>query len=79
MKDSGAIRVFAFATHGLFSGQAANRISQSALDEVVVLDTVRLSEEAAATGKITQLSVAPLLATAIYNIHNKKSVSALFK
>jgi ribose-phosphate pyrophosphokinase len=44
-----------------------------------VLDTVPLSDASQATGKITQLSVAPLLAQAIYNIHNKKSISALFK
>jgi ribose-phosphate pyrophosphokinase len=79
LKEKGANRVFAFATHGLFSGNAPATIAASQLTEVVVLDTVRLSEEAAATGKITQLSVAPLLSTAIYNIHNKKSVSALFK
>jgi len=79
LKEKGANRVFAFATHGLFSGKAPDTIAASQLSEVVVLDTVRLSEEAAATGKITQLSVAPLLSTAIYNIHNKKSVSALFK
>ena len=47
--------------------------------ELVVLDTVPLKPEMAATGKVTQLSVGPLLAQAIYNIHNKKSISALFK
>ena len=47
--------------------------------ELVVPDTVPLKPEMAATGKVTQLSVGPLLAQAIYNIHNKKSISALFK
>lgn len=79
LKEHGAARVYAFSSHGLFSGPAATRIANSMLTEVIVLDTVKLSAAAAATGKITQLSVAPLLATAIYNIHNKKSVSALFK
>jgi ribose-phosphate pyrophosphokinase len=79
LKDSGARRVYAFASHGVFSGPAVNRIAASVLTELVVLDTIPLSPEAAATGKITQLSVGPLLAQAIYNIHNKKSISALFK
>jgi ribose-phosphate pyrophosphokinase len=79
LKEKGARRVFAFASHGVFSGPAASRISKSALTELVVLDTVPLNEESAMTGKITQLSVGPLLAQAIYNLHNKKSISALFK
>eukprot|EP01041_Mallomonas_annulata_P003314 gene3314-6564_t len=79
LKQSGARRVFAFASHGVFSGPAASRIANSVLTELVVLDTIPLSPEASATGKITQLSVGPLLAQAIYNIHNKKSISALFK
>jgi ribose-phosphate pyrophosphokinase len=79
LKEFGARRVFAFASHGVFSGPAPGRIANSVLTELVVLDTVPLSEESQATGKITQLSVGPLLAQAIYNIHNKKSISALFK
>ena len=79
IKEQGARRVFAFASHGVFSGPAATRIANSSLTELVVLDTVPLSEASQATGKITQLSVGPLLAQAIYNLHNKKSISALFK
>jgi len=79
IKEHGARRVFAFASHGVFSGPAPARIASSVLSELVVLDTVPLSEASRATGKITQLSVGPLLAQAIYNIHNKKSISALFK
>ena len=79
LKDSGARRVFAFASHGVFSGPAPERVASSVLTELVVLDTVPLRPEMAATGKVTQLSVGPLLAQAIYNIHNKKSISALFK
>lgn len=79
LKEFGARRVFAFCSHGVLSGPAAERISKSCLTELVVLDTVPLSEESQMTGKITQLSVGPLLAQAIYNIHNKKSISALFK
>ena len=79
LKSFGARRVFAFASHGVFSGPAPQRIAESVLTELVVLDTVPLSPASMATGKITQLSVGPLLAQAIYNIHNKKSLSALFK
>lgn len=79
LKESGARRVFAFASHGVLSGPAASRIANSVLTELVVLDTIPLSPACAATGKITQLSVGPLLAQAIYNIHHKKSISALFK
>eukprot|EP01040_Poterioochromonas_malhamensis_P001098 gene1098-1165_t len=79
LKEGGARRVFAFCSHGVLSGPAAKRIANSVLTELVVLDTIPLSEECATTGKITQLSVGPLLAQAIYNIHNKKSISALFK
>jgi ribose-phosphate pyrophosphokinase len=79
LKEAGARRVFCFASHGVFSGPALSRIRDSELTELVVLDTIPISEAALATGKITQLSVAPLLAQAIFNIHNKKSVSALFK
>lgn len=79
LKDHGARNVYAFASHGVFSGPAPTRIANSVLTELVVLDTVPLSAESLATGKITQLSVGPLLAQAIYNIHYKKSISALFK
>lgn len=79
LKESGARRVFAFCSHGVLSGPAASRIANSVLTELVVLDTISISDAAMATGKITQLSVGPLLAQAIYNIHNKKSISALFK
>ena len=74
-----ARRVFAFASHGIFSGPALERIAESELEQVVVLDTIPLSTEAKDVDKIVQLSVANLLAQAIYNIHNRKSISALFK
>lgn len=79
LKGFGARRVYAFCSHGVLSGPAASRIANSVLTELVVLDTIPLSDASMATGRITQLSVAPLLAQAIYNIHNKKSISALFK
>lgn len=78
LKEFGARRVFAFCSHGVLSGPAATRIANSVLTELVVLDTIPLSEACVATKKITQLSVGPLLAQAIFNIHNKNSISALF-
>ncbi|CAM9426996.1 unnamed protein product [Chrysoparadoxa australica] len=79
LKQKGARRVFAFASHGLFNGLANARLSKSELTEVVVLNTIPLTEDCANNEKIIQLSVAHLIAQAVYNIHNKKSISALFK
>ena len=75
----GAARVFATATHGVLSGPAVDRINASPIEQVIVTDTIPLSAAAAASTKITQLSVAPLLAEAIYRIHHYDSVSSLFK
>jgi ribose-phosphate pyrophosphokinase len=76
--DKGASHVFAAATHGVFSGPAIERISNSRLEKVIITDTVPLSAEAAKCPKIVQLSVSDILAEAIYRIHNYDSVSSLF-
>ena len=76
--DYGARRVFACATHGVLSGPAVQRIEQSPLAEVVVTNSVPLSEEARACKKIRVLSIARLLGEAIRRIHNSDSVSSLF-
>lgn len=76
--DHGAKEVFAAATHGVLSGPALERLNHSAIQKVIVTDTVPLSPEGLACKKITQLSVANLLAEAIYRIHNYDSVSSLF-
>jgi ribose-phosphate pyrophosphokinase len=78
LKDSGAVRVVAYCTHPVFSGPAIERIEESALDEVVVTDTIPLSEDAQKCKKIRQLSVAGLLAETITRICNADSVSSLF-
>jgi len=75
----GARRVFAFASHGLLSGPGNDRIANSSMEEVVILNTIPTSPQRDANDKLTELSVAELLAKAIFNIHAKKSVSALFK
>ena len=77
--ENGARRVYAFATHGLFSGKANINIGNSNLEEVVVLNTIPCKDEMMENKKVIYLSVAPLIAQAIYNIHQRKSISALFK
>ena len=76
--DEGAKRVVACATHGVLSGPAVQRIMESPLDEVVVTDTIPLSDAAKACPKIKQISTARLLGEAIKRIHMSDSVSSLF-
>jgi ribose-phosphate pyrophosphokinase len=76
--DKGATRVVAVATHGVFSGPAIERISASPIAEVVVTDTIPLSEKAKMCTKIKQLSVGRLLGEAIKRIHSSDSISSLF-
>jgi ribose-phosphate pyrophosphokinase len=78
MKEAGAVQVIACCTHPILSGGAVERISASELDNIVVTNTIPLSEEAAACAKIRQLSVAELLAEAIRRIATADSVSELF-
>ena len=76
--DHGATKVVACASHGVLSGPAIKRIIDSPLDEVVVTDTIPLSEAAKACGKIKQVGLARLLGEAIKRIHSSDSVSSLF-
>jgi ribose-phosphate pyrophosphokinase len=78
IKGHGAKRVFAFASHGLFSGPAITRIKESQLEEVIIVNTIPLTPAARTNPKIKQLSVAELLAEAIRRVHLKRSVSSLF-
>jgi len=78
LHEKGARRIVACATHGVFSGPAAQRIADSPLSEVVVTDTVPLSDSAKACGKIKVVSIARLLGEAIKRIHSSDSVSSLF-
>lgn len=77
VKREGARRVLACAVHGVLSGPAIKRIESSALEEVVITNSVPLTPERA-NSKIHVLSVAPLLAEAIRRIHDEESVSTLF-
>jgi len=76
--DYGAESVTACATHAVLSGPAVEKIASSRLKEVIFSNSIPLSEEARACGKIRQLSVAPLLARAVQSIHEETSVSILF-
>jgi ribose-phosphate pyrophosphokinase len=76
--EYGAESVSACATHAVLSGPAVQRIQESRIKEVVFSNSIPLSEEAKACGKIRQLSVAPLLARAVQSIHEETSVSILF-
>jgi ribose-phosphate pyrophosphokinase len=78
LKDEGAERVVAYITHAVLSGGAVERIGKSALDELVVTDTVPLSADGAACPRIRQLSVASLLAETIRRIRDEESVSSLY-
>jgi ribose-phosphate pyrophosphokinase len=79
LKAQGARRVFAFASHGLLSGPGNERIANSNLEECVILNTIPSTPQRVANEKLVELSVAPLLAQTIFNIHAKRSISALFK
>ncbi len=78
LKAEGAVRVVSYITHPVLSGQAIERISASVLDELVVTDTIPLSETARACSKIRQLSVAGLLAETMRRIRDEESVSSLY-
>ncbi|XNQ38209.1 ribose-phosphate diphosphokinase [Bacillus sp. 1P10SD] len=78
LMEKGAKAVYACCTHPVLSGPAVSRIEASPIKELVVTNTIELPEEKM-IGKITSLSVAPLLAEAIDRIHNEKPVSPLFE
>ena len=78
LKERGAKRVFAYATHAVFSGNAAQNIGNSVLDQVIVTDSITLPKEMEATGKVTCLSLSRMLAEAIRRIGTEESISAMF-
>jgi ribose-phosphate pyrophosphokinase len=78
LKKEGAVRVVAYCTHAVLSGEAVAKIDASDIDELVVTDTIPLREDARACKKIRQLSVAGLIAETILRIYTEESVSSLF-
>ncbi|WP_294884164.1 ribose-phosphate pyrophosphokinase [uncultured Gilliamella sp.] len=78
LKARGAKRVFAYATHPIFSGKAVSNIKDSAIDEIVVCDTIPLTAEVKALKNVRQLTLSGMLAEAIRRISNEESISAMF-
>ena len=78
LKEKGASKVYAYIVHPVLSGNAIDKISQSKLDQLVVTDTIPLSEEARACKKIRIITMAPTLAEAIRRVSNEESISAMF-
>jgi ribose-phosphate pyrophosphokinase len=78
LKEEGAESVLAYCTHAVLSGKAVERIENSALDKLVVTDTIPLRKDAESCVRIHQLSVASLLAETMLRISNEDSVSSLF-
>ena len=70
--------MLAYCTHPVLSGSAVQRVAESVLDELVVTDTIPLSEEARACKRIRQISIAELMAETMLRISNEESVSSLF-
>jgi len=79
VKGRGAKKIYVGATHGVFCESAVEKLRQASLDEVIVTDTIPLQNEVKAWGKITVLSVAPLLGEAVGRIHRNESLSKMFE
>lgn len=78
LKEHGATKIVAYATHPVLSGQAISNLEQSVIDELVVTDTIPLHEEATASNRVRQISVAGMLAETLRRIHVGESVSSLY-
>lgn len=78
LKERGAGRVYAYATHAIFSGHAIERLAHSDVDQAVITDTIPLSPLARQSSRIRMVSIAGLLAETLRRINNEESVSYLF-
>lgn len=78
LKERGAVRVLAYCTHAVLSGQAVERIAASELDEVVVTDSIPLGEAARNCGRIRALSIAELLGESMRRVASEESLGELF-
>src|SRR5262249_9026432 len=79
LKDNGAKKVVAYCTHPVLSGKAIENIEQSQLDELIVTDTIPLSDAAKKCVRIRQLTIANMLAEAMRRVSNEESISAMFR
>lgn len=78
LKELGAKDIYACCTHGVFSGPAIDRIKDSPIKELIVLNTINIAPEMKALDNVTSLSVAPIFSEAIRRIFNNDSVSTMF-
>ncbi len=79
LTDFGVKKIYAACVHGVLSGKAAKNIEESQIEKLFITDTIPLNESKSKSGKIIQLSIAEMLATAIKKIHIEESISILFK
>ena len=79
LKDRGAKKIYAGATHGVFAGQAIERVEAAPFEEVIVTDTIPLNDGAKSIKDIKVLAVSELLGEAIKRIHRNESISAMFR
>jgi len=79
LKQHGAKKVVAYATHAVLSGKAINNLNNSEMDELVVTDSIPLSSEAAACSRIRQLTMSSMLAEAMRRLSSEESLSAMFR
>ena len=79
LRDKGAVSVDVMVTHGVFGAGTLQRLESAPLEQLVVTDSVPIPDEALQSSKVTQVSVAPLIAEAIVRVHEGRSVPALFR
>jgi len=79
LKEHGARNIYAYATHPVFSGSAVENVANSVIDEFIVTDSIPLSKEMKATGKVRVLSLDGMMAEALRRVSNEESISAMFQ
>ena len=79
LKSHGARNVYAYATHAIFSGNAAQNLKESVIDEIIITDSIPLSADMQKIGKVKQLTLSEMLAETIRRISNEESISAMFE
>jgi ribose-phosphate pyrophosphokinase len=78
LKEHGARKVYAYATHAIFSGRAPENLEASVIDEIIVTDSIPLCEKMQKVSKVKQLTLSDMLAETIRRISNEESISAMF-
>jgi len=79
LKEHGARNIYAYATHAVFSGSAVTNVAKSVIDEFIVTDSIPLTPEMEATGKVRVLSLDGMIAEALRRVSNEESISAMFE